>query len=259
MEVYAAQVEAMDRAVGRLVEELRRRDVLDDTLILILSDNGGCAEEINTQGWYDYILHGGERVSREFTLDGTPIQVGNDPGVMPGPYDTYQSYGIPWANLSNTPFRLYKSFTHTGGVATPLVVHWPTGIAGRGELRRQRGHLIDVMATCVDVSGGAYPGTYAGNEIQPMEGVSLVPAFEDRSLDRETIYFEHEGSQAVLDGTWKAVTRGQNRAWELYDVEADRTETLDLVERYPAELERLTSMWDDWAHRVNVFPRDAAG
>ena len=160
---------------------LRRRDVLDDTLILFLSDNGGCAEEINTQGWYDYILRGGERVSREFTLDGRPIQVGNDPGVMPGPDDTYQSYGLPWANVSNTPFRLYKALTHTGGVATPLIAHWPAGIPAAGELRDQPGHLIDIMPTLVELAGAAYPTDYAGEEIQPMEGVSLVPAFADRT------------------------------------------------------------------------------
>ncbi|MCY3678288.1 MAG: arylsulfatase [Gemmatimonadetes bacterium] len=256
MEVYAAQVEPMDRAIGRLVETLRRRDVLDDTLILFLSDNGGCAEEINTQGWYDYILRGGERVSREFTLDGRPIQVGNDPGVMPGPDDTYQSYGLPWANLSNTPFRLYKALTHTGGVATPLIAHWPAGISAAGELRDQPGHLIDIMPTFVELAGAAYPAEYSGEEIQPMEGVSLVPAFaDDQPLDRGAIYIEHEGSRAVMDGTWKAVARGSAGPWELYGTQLDRTETRDLAARQPGELARLTAMWEAWANRARVFPR----
>jgi len=256
MEVYAAQVESMDRAIGRLVETLRQRGVLDDTLILFLSDNGGCAEEINTQGWYDYILRGGERVSREFTLDGRPIQVGNDPGVMPGPDDTYQSYGLPWANVSNTPFRLYKALTHTGGVATPLIAYWPAGISAAGELRDQPGHLIDIMPTLVELAGAAYPTEYAGEAIQPVEGVSLVPAFaDDRPLDRDAIYVEHEGSRAVMEGTWKAVARGAAGPWELYDTRLDRTETQDLAARQPGELVRLTAMWDDWANRVRVFPR----
>ncbi len=256
MEVYAAQVESMDRAVGRLVETLRRRGVLDDTLILFLSDNGGCAEEINTQGWYDYILRGGERVSRESTLDGRPIQVGNDPSVMPGPDDTYQSYGLPWANLSNTPFRLYKALTHTGGVATPLIAHWPAGISAAGELRDQPGHLIDIMPTLAELAGAAYPTEYGGEAIQPMEGVSLVPAFaDDRPLDRDAIYVEHEGSRAVMDGTWKAVARGSAGPWELYDTQLDRTETQDLAARQPGELARLAAMWDEWANRVRVFPR----
>jgi arylsulfatase len=259
MEVYAAQVEAMDRAIGRLTALLRNRGVLGDTLILFLSDNGGCAEEINTQGWYDYILRGGERVSRESTLDGRPIQVGNDPDVMPGPDDTYQSYGVPWANVSNTPFRLYKSFAHAGGVATPLIAHWPTGIRAAGELRRQPGHLIDIMPTLVELAGASYPNAYAGQEIQAMEGASLVPAFEDHALDRGSIFVEHEGSRAVMDGSWKAVARGRGGAWELYDTDLDRTETLDLASRYPGELERLTVQWDKWAHRVRVLPRPGAG
>ena len=256
MEVYAAQVESMDRAIGSLVETLRRRGVLDDTLILFLSDNGGCAEEINTQGWYDYILRGGERVSREFTLDGRPIQVGNDPAVMPGPDDTYQSYGLPWANLSNTPFRLYKALTHTGGVATPLIAHWPAGISAVGEPRDQPGHLIDFMPTLVELAGATYPTEYGGEAIQPMEGVSLVPAFaDDRPLDRDPIYVEHEGSRAVMDGIWKAVARGSTGPWELYDTQVDRTETQDLAARQPGELARLSAMWEDWANRVRVFPR----
>ncbi len=260
MEVYAAQVESMDRAIGRLLDMLRRREVLDDTLILFLSDNGGCAEEINTQGWYDYILRGGERVSREFTLDGRPIQVGNDPAVMPGPDDTYQSYGLPWANLSNTPFRLYKALTHTGGVATPLIAHWRAGIPAAGALRDQPGHLIDIMPTLVELAGAAYPTDYAGARIQPMEGVSLVPAFtDDRPLDRGAIYVEHEGSRAVADGSWKAVARGSSGPWELYDMGLDRTETLNLAARQPGELARLTAMWEDWANRVRVFPRPEAG
>ena len=258
MEVYAAQVESMDRAVGRLVETLRRRGVLEHTLILFLSDNGGCAEEIDTQGWYDYILRGGERVSRELTLDGRPIQVGNDPSVMPGPDDTYQSYGLPWANLSNTPFRLYKALTHTGGVATPLIAHWPAGISAAGELRDQPGHLIDFMPTFVELAGAAYPTEYAGAEIQPMEGVSLAPVFAaDRPLDRDAIYVEHEGSRAVMDGAWKAVARGGTGPWELYDTRLDRTETRDLATRQPGELARLTAMWEEWANRARVFPQPA--
>ncbi|MDE2652359.1 MAG: arylsulfatase [Gemmatimonadota bacterium] len=256
MEVYAAQVESMDREIGRLVDTLRRLGVLDDTLILFLSDNGGCAEEINTQGWYDYILRGGERVSRESTLDGRPILVGNDPSVMPGPDDTYQSYGLPWANLSNTPFRLYKALTHTGGVATPLIAHWPAGISTAGELRDQPGHLIDIMPTLVELAGAAYPTEHDGEAIQPMEGVNLVAAFaDDRPLDRDAIYVEHEGSRAVMDGIWKAVARGSTGPWELYDTQRDRTETQDLATRQPGELARLSAMWEDWANRARVFPR----
>ena len=259
MEVYAAQVETLDRAIGRIVAELESQGALENTLILFLSDNGGCAEELNTQGWYDYILRGRERVSREYTLDGRPIQVGNDPRTMPGPYDTYQSYGIPWANLSNTPFRLYKVHTHEGGVATPLVVHWPAGIRSPGELRTQVGHLVDIMATCVDVSGAIYPDTLRGRDILPMEGLSLSPAFAGRTLEREAVYFEHEGNRAVLTRERKLVARGRTGPWELYDMILDRTETRDLAGENPEEVRRMGEMWDTWARRVRVLPREVGG
>ncbi len=254
MEVYAAQVEIMDRAIGRILEEVDRQGVRENTLVLFLSDNGGCAEELNTQGWYDYILRGREKVGRETTLDGKPVRVGNFPDVLPGPYDTYQSYGVPWANLSNTPFRLYKSFAHAGGVATPLLASWPAGIAARGELRAQVGHLPDLMATLVEVSGGTYPAVFRDREITPLEGRSLVPAFEDQPLERGPIFFEHEGSRAVLEGSWKLVARGARGPWELYDMEGDRTETEDLSSRHPGEVERLTSLWQAWAERAQVIP-----
>jgi arylsulfatase len=259
MEVYAAQVEVMDRGIGAILSELERRGALDNTLILFLSDNGGCAEELNTQGWFDYLLRGGERVAREHTLDGRPVRVGNFPDTMPGPDDTYQSYGVPWANLSNTPFRLYKSYTHEGGVATPLLVHWPAGIPSRGELRHQTGHLVDIMATCVDVSGTSYPLSVEDRSITPMEGLSLLPAFSDRAMDRDGLFFEHEGRRAALVGQWKLVARGRNRPWELYDMDADRTETQDLAGRYPDEVRRLAAVWEEWAGRTQVIPWEAPG
>jgi len=259
MEVYAAQVEILDRAIGRILEEVDRQGVRESTLILFLSDNGGCAEELNTEGWFNYILRGRERVGRETTLDGKPMRVGNFPEVLPGPYDTYQSYGVPWANVSNTPFRLYKSFTHEGGVATPLLASWPAAISASGELRHQVGFLPDLMATVVDISGATYPTVYGDREITPMEGASLVPAFGGEALDRGAIFFEHEGSRAVLEGRWKLVARGARGPWELYDMETDRTETADLSGRYPGEVERLASLWQAWAERAQVIPRPSGG
>jgi len=259
MEEYAAQVEIRDRNIGRIGSELERRGALDDTLVLFLSDNGGCAEEIDTPGWYDYILRGGEGVSRERTLDGRPIQVGNDPSVLPGPYDTYQSYGIPWANVSNTPFRLYKSFDHEGGIATPLIVHWPARISAAGDLRHQLGHLIDIMPTLAEVAGAAYPMTFDDRTITPMEGVSLVPAFANATLEREAVYFEHEGRRAVLTESSKLVARGRNAPWELYDMKADRTETRDLAAERLEEVSRLSGLWQVWAERARVLPRPGQG
>ncbi|HOI54572.1 MAG TPA: arylsulfatase, partial [Phycisphaerae bacterium] len=160
MEVYAAQIDCMDQGIGRILDALRRHGQLDNTLVLFLADNGGCAEELSAE-W------GRQAAGREIgtgpcTSDGRPVRYGNDPGVMPGDESTYQSYGVEWANLSNTPFRLYKHWTHEGGIATPLIVHWPAGIAARGELRHQPGQLTDIMATLVDITGIRYPEEFNG-------------------------------------------------------------------------------------------------
>jgi arylsulfatase A-like enzyme len=253
MEVYAAQADCMDQGVGRIVQELEKNWLLDDTLILFLSDNGGCAEEI-TDSWKAWIIGGGEYVGSARTQDGKLIQIGNDPHCMPGPYDTYQSYGIPWANVSNTPFRLYKHWVHEGGVATPLIVHWPARLKEHGGFRHHHGHLVDIMATCVDAAGVSYPTEYKGFPIHPMEGKSLIPAFANERIDRKAIYFEHERNRAVLAGKWKLVARGEEGPWELYDFEEDRTETADLAKKFPQKVEDMEKMWRSWAERTGVVP-----
>jgi arylsulfatase len=257
MEVYAAQVEILDRGIGRIRAALEAAGVLDDTVILFLADNGGCHEEL-TESWSNYFFKGRELVVRRTTRDGRPVRFFNDPEVMPGPDDTYQSYGQPWANLSNTPFRLFKVYAHEGGTATPLVVHWPAGITARGEIRRQPGHLVDIMATCAELAGVKVPASLDGREILPPEGMSLVPAFSGRPLEREAIYCEHEGNRAVITPRWKLVARGQRGPWELYDFEADRTETDDLASANPETAARLAGMWETWAKRTAVYPRPAA-
>ena len=185
------------------------------------------------------------------TRDGRPVRTGK--GVMPGPADTYIAYGKPWANASNTPFRLYKHWVHEGGISTPLIAHWPARIKARGELRRQPGHLIDIMATCVDAAGAEYPSEYKGSKIVPMEGKSLVLAFDNRTIEREAIYWEHEGNRAVRKGKWKLVSRHPGK-WELYDMEADRTELTDLAQKHPEKVEQLKAMYESWAARCGVQP-----
>lgn len=246
MEVYAAMVEHMDRAVGAIVGALRRVGAEADTLLLFLSDNGGCAEEIGPQ-WRG--LH-----IPKATRAGQPVVIGNLPHVLPGPENTYQSYGVPWANLSNTPFRLFKHWVHEGGIATPLIAHWPRGIAKPGSVVHQPGHVIDLMATCVDVAAARYPETYLGQPITPLEGKSLVPVFQGRNPEpRGPLFWEHEGNRAVREGRWKLVSRYPEQ-WELYDLEADRTETNDLSRRHPDVAERLARLYQDWARRCGVEP-----
>lgn len=172
---------------------------------------------------------------------------------MPGPPDTYVAYGKGWANASNTPFRRYKHWVHEGGIATPLIAHWPKVIKQHGKLSHQPGHLIDIMATCRDIAGAAYPKKHKGSDITPLEGLSLLPILSGDKLNTDrAIFWEHEGNRAVRKGKWKLVaTRKGN--WELYDIEADRTETNDLAQTQPEIATNLTKLYNEWAKRCNVI------
>ena len=191
------------------------------------------------------------------TRDGRPVRFG--PDVMPGGPDTYIGYGLAWANVSNTPFREYKHWVHEGGISTPLIVHWPERIARkrRNELVKDPGHLIDIMATCVDVARAKYPTEYNGRQIKPMQGVSLVPAITGGTLQRpQPIFWEHEGNRAVRDGRWKLVAK-ENQPWELYNMDADRAEMNDLASRHPKRVKAMAAQWDAYAARADVLPLGA--
>ncbi len=227
MAIYAAVVTHMDSAVGRLIEALRQRGELDNTLILFLSDNGANAES-----------------GPNGRLNGTP------PG---GPMsDVFQ--GQSWATLSNTPLRRYKHYNHEGGIATPLIAHWPARITTPGQLRQQPGHLVDLMATCVDVAGASYPAQFHDQPIVPMEGKSLVPAFDNRPIQRDALYWEHEGNAAIRVGDWKLVRLGRNGSWELYNLKTDRTELHNLAAAEPQRAKELADKWEAWAVRAHVKP-----
>jgi arylsulfatase len=199
MAVYAAQIDRMDQNIGRVLSKLEELRAMENTLVLFLSDNGGCAERVNR---------------------------GKD-GVPPGGPESYSSYGLPWTNASNTPFRLYKHWVHEGGIATPMIAHWPAGIRQPGRLHPQVGHVADFMATFVDVGRAKYPRRRNGQPITPMQGRSLARAFADRPAESRRVFWEHEGNRAMRDGKWKLVSRHPD-SWELYDLEADRTEINDL-------------------------------
>jgi arylsulfatase len=247
MAVYAAMADRMDQGIGRILKAVRETGTENDTLICYLQDNGGCAEEFDA----------GEartKTAPKTTRDGRPVRSGNNPEIMPGPEDTFQSYGVPWANTSNTPFRLYKHWVHEGGVSTPLIARWPAGITRPNTLTGQPGHLIDLMATCLDVAGAQYPETYQNNRITPLEGRSLRPIFEGKQRQlHQGIYWEHEGNRAVRAGKWKLVSRYPGK-WELYDLEADRTEMNDLASRHADKASELERAYNEWAARSNVAP-----
>jgi arylsulfatase A-like enzyme len=227
MAVYAAMVECLDRSMGRLVEGLKERGELDNTLIIFLSDNGGNAES------------------------GPPGMTRGEP--IGGPFSRVM-LGMNWATLANTPFRRYKHFTHEGGISSPFIAHWPEGIPAerRGKIDKQPGHVIDLMATAVDLAKAKYPKEFKGNAILPMQGVSLRPAFEGKSVKRkEPLFWEHEGNKAVRDGKWK-LTQKWHGDWELYDMEADRTELHNVITDHPEVAKKMQVAWEKWAEKSFV-------
>jgi arylsulfatase len=262
MEVYAAMIDRMDQGIGKIVAELKRTGQFENTLIFYLQDNGGCAEAMgrSQQKNHPNILRpekptfpamkpedfaAGGSVPAQ-TRDGFPVRMGDK--VMPGPADTYVAYGRGWANVSNTPFREYKHWVHEGGISTPLIVHWPKGISAKGELRSHPGHLIDIAATVYDLAGAAYP-----KDATPVEGKSLAPAFADRPIDRQAIFWEHEGNRAVRAGDLKLVAK-HDGPWELYDIATDRVEANSLVATHPEKVRELATMHEAWAKRAHVAP-----
>jgi len=254
MEVYAAQIDRMDQGIGRIVLALEETGRLDDTLIIFLADNGACAEDIPEGVPIDELVEK-LMIARSHTRSGAPVRFGNQPGISPGPEDTYQSYGTAWANLSNTPFRLYKHWIHEGGISTPLIFHWPKGIREQGAVRHTPGYLPDIMATVLDVTGIDYPAQRDGQAIAALEGHALTPAFERDDLQRPPMFWEHEGNAAVRMGRWKLV-RKYPGAWELYDMERDRTETNDLAAQHPERVAEMAAQYDAWAKRCGVIPRE---
>jgi arylsulfatase A-like enzyme len=229
MAIYAAVMERMDKGVGILVDGLRERGQLDNTLILFLSDNGGNAEA-------------GLR--------------GRANGKNLGDAESDVFIGQTWATLNNTPFVRYKHYTDEGGISTPLIAHWPAVIkdARKGALESQPGHLIDIMATAVDIAGAQYPAEFRGNKITPKEGVSLLPAFKGEKVARtQPLFWEHEGNRAIREGNLKLVAL-ENQPWRLYDLAADRTEQNDLASSKPEVVKELSTKWDAWAARANVLP-----
>ena len=265
MEVYAAMVDCMDQGIGRLIDTLKKNGQFENTLILYLQDNGGCAEAMGRNKPFQARADKAtlpelpatflqpDMIPKQ-TRDGYPVRQGK--GVMPGEADTYVGYGRSWANVSNTPFREYKHWQHEGGISTPLIAHWPAGISAQrnGKSESEATHLIDVMATCVDIANATYPRELNGIPIQPLEGISLRPSFEGSPISRNSpLYWEHEGNRAIRMGQWKLVSKYPGD-WELYDIEADRTEMVDLAKLYSARVQEMSGLWEAWANRVGVKP-----
>jgi len=232
MAIYAAQVECLDRGIGEVLAQLEAMDENDNTIVMFLSDNGG-SEETGPFGqdfWGNFW----------------------DGDARPGSGDSYHSYGGSWANLSNTPFRYYKKRTHEGGVATPLIVSWPGQVKQVGELVHQPGHIIDIMATILDVTNLDYPETYNNNAIIPLPGKSFLPALQGDVMERgKPLFWEHIGNRAVREGDWKLVAR-KGEEWELFNLATDRSETNNLVESETEKAEHLLELYEEWADQEGV-------
>jgi arylsulfatase len=240
MATYAAQVEALDASIGDICAALTESGVEDDTLVVFLSDNGGCGEELSPN-----ITLPASACPRT-TPDGREVILGNIPGLFPGPVDTFQSYGAVWGAVSNTPFRKWKRWVHEGGIASPLIASWPAGgISADSRVIAQPGHIIDIVPTVLEAVGRK-PQT---------EGESLLPWWRDHlvSASERALYWEHTGNAAIRHGRWKLVREWPGE-WELYDIESDRAESRDLSAEYPDVVQDLSRRHQEWAIEHDVVP-----
>ena len=256
MEAYAGTLSHVDDGIGDIVKWLRHNDAFDNTLIFFLSDNGA-----------DYTSHRNGKINSSgkswslmryvpvYTKDGRPVLYGDIPGVELGSENTYGSYGLRWANLSNTPFKKFKTYMHEGGIASPLIVHWPKIIRHKGSIRDKQGHIIDIMATCLDVTNAEYPLTHDGKDINTMDGLSLLPLIQnDEEIHEEGLFWEHQGNRAARIGKWKIVSsQSNNDVWELYDMKLDRTETENLALKKPRVVEFMKNEYKKWTEQTNVL------
>jgi arylsulfatase len=241
MEVYAAQIEIMDQGIGRLLLALEQTGRLANTLILFQSDNGGCHVEYSPDRKGDYLP--------ERTRDGRPLRPGNLASIMPGPEDTYQSYGHGWANLSNTPFRLFKQYDHQGGIQSPLIAHWPARIKTPGRIVDEVAHVIDVTPTLLDAAGVDHPARFSGQPVLLMDGKSLLPVLEgERRRAHDALFWKWAHGRAVRRDRWKLAAVDQG-PWELYDIEEDGTELNDLAAKHPEVVRQLEILWQTWDSR----------
>lgn len=238
MEVYAAQISRMDAGIGRLLDELDASGEADNTLVVFQIDNGGCHVEYPPEREGLYLP--------SHTRDGRPVIPGNVPSVMPGPEDTYQSYGYGWANASNTPFRLYKQHDHEGGITVPLIARWPRVIRDGGQFSHHLAHVIDLMPTFLDAAGIEHPTHRNGRPVHRLDGTSLLPVLAGGTREPPgELYWQWNKGRAVRQGRWKLVSVDKH-PWELYDIETDGTELDDLAGRMPSRVEEMARLWNQW-------------
>lgn len=243
MALYAAMVKHVDDGIGRIISKLKESGSYENTLVLFLSDNGACYE------WGPFGFDGPSRSGKSVVHHGAELETMGGPG-------SHMSYGSAWANLSNTPFRLYKHFTHEGGIITPFIAHWPAGINASDRWVRDRAHITDIMPTLIEAAGATYPTTRDGNIVPPAEGESLIRLFKNNGpLPPRAICIQHEGAFSIQKGPWKLV-KGKRfpteAKWELYEISADPVELNDLAATQPDLVASLSTEWTQWAERTGT-------
>lgn len=249
MAVRAAMVDRMDQAIGRIIGKLKETGELDNTLIFFLSDNGGSCD--NAQNYGPGLDRPGE------TRDGEKIIYPVNKKVLPGRDNTFASTDSFWSSVANAPFRYWKMESFEGGICTPLIACWPDGLkAKKGSITAQTGHIIDFMATLKELSGADYPAKFKENSITSTQGLSLLPVLQGKQRKgHEYIFFEHVRGRAVRYGDWKLVTLGPNKPWELYNLKADRFERVNLADKNPELVKKLSDKWMEWARENSVLPK----
>lgn len=251
MAVHAAMIDRVDKGVGELITTLKKNGQYENTLILFMSDNGASNEHCENYS-------PGDNDRPDMTRDGRAIIYPKHKEVLPGPETTFAAIGSDWANTANTPFRLWKARMYEGGICTPMIAHWPKGIKKNvSGITTEMGHVMDIMATCVDLAGTTYPKQFNGINVIPMEGKSLAPIFKKgKRVGHDYLGFEHFGERAYhsKDG-WKIVRpNGKNSTWELYNLNTDRTELKNLADAYPQKLKEMIGLYEAWAKRCLVEP-----
>lgn len=251
MRAYAAQVSALDRAVGVIRQALEETGQRENTIVVFLSDNGGSAEDVGDGASFRHQRH----IVPAGAPDGSPLRIGNTPDITPGPADTYTSYGRAWANLSNAPFRLYKRWVHEGGIATPLIVDWPAGHLAAGSVVHEPHQLTDIVPTLLEAAGVPVPSHTTEGGQPALPGVSMLAALRGAEATPHQLFWEHIGNAATCRGRWKLV-REYLGAWELYDLDAGRAEEADLADEHPDLVTEMARAWQEWADMVGVIPRE---
>ncbi len=246
-EVFAGFTEHTDTQIGRLVDFLEKKNKMRDTIFVVLSDNGASPERDGKKPGHhrSKYLRNGELINWITTPEDA---------VSPGPENTWAFLGDHWAGAVNSPFRYWKGESYEGGTATPLIVHWPHGLKTKpGGFTPEFGHVMDVMPTFLELAGVEYPREFNGNQIIPYSGKSLVPIFQNKASDpRDRVFWEYSGTKAVREGDWK-ISAGKGKAWELFNMKDNRTETIDLSGKYPEKVEEMSREWEAWYKKMKEF------